>query len=69
MARTAVNGRLPIVAVEQHWNKHEFLEQACVKAGLSANYWSQPNVNIYSFQTQVFHEDTPLGKVSEVVLE
>ena len=60
---------LPIVAVEQHWDKKTFLEQACVKAGLSPNYWSQPNVNVYSFQTQVFHEDTPLGKVSEVMLE
>ena len=60
---------LPIVAVDQHWGKKEFLEQACIKAGLSSEYWSQPNVNVYSFQTQVFREDTPLGNVSEVTLE
>jgi hypothetical protein len=60
---------LPIVAVEQQWDKKQFLEQACVKAGLDPQYWSQPNVNVYSFQTQVFHEETPMGKVSEVMLE
>jgi hypothetical protein len=60
---------LPIVAVEQHWGEQELLEQACVKAGLSTNYWSQPNVNVYRFQTQVFREDSPMGNVSEVVLE
>jgi hypothetical protein len=60
---------LPIVAVEQHWKEQEFLEEACVKAGLGANYWQQPNVNVYRFQTQVFREDSPMGKVSEVVLE
>ena len=60
---------LPIVAVDQHWNAKEFLEQACEKAGIRTNYWQQPNVNVYRFQTQVFREDAPLGKVSEVVLE
>ncbi len=60
---------LPIVAVDQHWDKTQFLEHACEKAGLDTHFWSQPNVNVFSFQTQVFHEETPMGKVSEVTLE
>jgi hypothetical protein len=60
---------LPIVAVEEEWNSQQFLENACIKAGLNTNYWLQPNVNVYRFQTQVFREDTPLGAVSEVPLE
>ena len=57
---------LPIVAVEQKWDKEEFLEQVCVKAGLHTNYWSQPNVKLYRFETQVFKEEKPDGKVVEV---
>jgi hypothetical protein len=60
---------LPIVAVEQHWDEQEFLGQACIKAGLSPNYWHQPNVSVYRFQSQVFREESPSGKVSEVMLE
>jgi uncharacterized protein (TIGR00296 family) len=57
---------LPIVAVEQRWNEEQFLEEVCVKAGLQANYWSQPNVKLLRFETQVFREETPKGKVIEV---
>lgn len=57
---------LPIVAVEQKWDKKQFLEETCVKAGLPPNYWSQPNVKLYKFETQLFREETPRGKVMEV---
>ncbi len=57
---------LPIVAVEQKWNEGQFLEETCIKAGLPANYWSQPNVTMLKFETQLFKEETPGGKVAEV---
>lgn len=60
---------LPIVAVEQNWSKREFLEETCEKAGLERNHWSQPNVKLYKFETQLFREDTPRGKVIEVKLD
>lgn len=59
---------LPIVAVEQKWNIVEFLENVCLKAGLNKNYWSYPNANLYKFETQIFKEQKPDGKVIEVKL-
>ncbi len=60
---------LPIVAVEQHWDAQELLEQACIKAGLGPNHWSQPGITLYRFQSQVFKEEAPKGRVKEVPLE
>ena len=57
---------LPIVAVEQKWDEEQFLNETCIKAGLPANYWSQPNVKLLRFETQLFKEETPGGKVVEV---
>ena len=48
---------LPSVAVEQKWTKKKFLEETCLKAGLHADYWSQPNVKLYRFETQIFREE------------
>jgi len=59
---------LPIVAVEQKWDEKEFLEQVCVKAGIPADSWMQPNVKISKFQSQVFKEEEPSGKVIEIKL-
>lgn len=60
---------LPIVAVEQKWGKKKFLEEVCIKAGLHSNYWTQPNVKLYKFETQIFREETPRGNVIEVKLD
>lgn len=57
---------LPIVAVQEGWGKKKFLEEVCRKAGIHSDYWSQPNVNLYTFQTQVFKEEIPEGKVIEI---
>ncbi len=57
---------LPQVAVEQKWNEKKFLEEVCAKAGIPSNYWMQPSVKIFKFQTQVFREEEPGGKVIEV---
>ncbi|MGI0134957.1 MAG: TIGR00296 family protein, partial [Candidatus Micrarchaeaceae archaeon] len=56
---------LPVVAVEQNWDVEQFLEEVCEKAGLDRDYWSQPKVRLFRFETQVFKEEAPNGKVIE----
>jgi hypothetical protein len=60
---------LPIVPVEQRWDEEDFLSQTCCKAGLPVDMWLSPKVKIYKFQSQVFKEQKPGGKVVEVELE
>lgn len=57
---------LPVVAVQYNMSKKSFLEAVCEKAGIHTDYWAQPNVKLYKFETQVFREETPRGKVIEV---
>ncbi|QLJ52378.1 MAG: putative ACR [Candidatus Fermentimicrarchaeum limneticum] len=59
---------LPIVPVEQNWDEEEFLSQTCYKAGLPLDMWLRPKVRLYRFQSQVFKEEKPKGKVVEVEL-
>jgi uncharacterized protein (TIGR00296 family) len=60
---------LPVVPIEQGWGVDEFLSETCVKAGLPENYWMQQNVQLYKFESQVFREEEPAGKVVELDLE
>ncbi len=57
---------LPSVPVEEKWNTEQFLENTCFKAGINKDYWHYPNVNIYKFQSQIFRESEPNGKVFEI---
>jgi len=45
---------LPQVPVENHWSQRTFLEQTCVKAGLSRDAW-RTGATIYVFEAIVFH--------------
>jgi hypothetical protein len=45
---------LPQVAVEQAWNKEEFLEHTCMKAGISADSWMDESCDVSKFQGQIF---------------
>jgi len=47
---------LPQVAVEHAWDRESFLDQTCVKAGLPAEAWRQPGVEICGFMATVFGE-------------
>jgi len=47
---------LPQVATEQKWNAEHFLEQTCVKAGVSPKTWTNKSCKIYKFQAQIFSE-------------
>lgn len=57
---------LPMVAADQKWGKKKFLEETCKKAGVHLNYWAQPNVKLYKFETQTFREEEPRGRIIEV---
>lgn len=46
---------LPQVAVEYNWNREQFLEQTCVKAGLKPDDWKQ-GAKIFIFSAEVFGE-------------
>lgn len=45
---------LPQVAVENHWDRIEFLEYTCFKAGLPGNAWKTKDANIFIFSADVF---------------
>ncbi len=58
---------LPSVAVENRMDAAQFMEAVCEKAGLNKNYWKQKNVHMKKFETQIFKEESPNGKVIEVI--
>ena len=45
---------LPQVASEHAWDRTEFLEQTCLKAGLPKNSYKDPQAEIYRFSADVF---------------
>jgi AMMECR1 domain-containing protein len=47
---------LPQVATEYGWNRTQFLEQTCQKAGLSRDAYKDADAVIYKFQALVFGE-------------
>ncbi len=50
---------LPQVPVEQGWNKNEFLEGLCMKAGLLSGAWADSRTRLYRFEGKVFSEHIP----------
>lgn len=60
---------LPQVPVEWKWDKETFLSHTCMKAGLMPDAWLDKRTKIYSFQAQVFSEESPNGKIKERELE
>jgi len=45
---------LPKVAVEHGWNREEFLKHACLKAGLHARAWQEPETEVEVFEAEEF---------------
>lgn len=54
---------LPQVPVEWGWDPTTFLEQTCIKAGLTPDRWLDPSCRIFRFQAEIFSEEAPNGKV------
>lgn len=48
---------LPQVPVEQKWDRQKFLEQTCLKAGMSPNCWEEDETDIFRFTADVFSEE------------
>ena len=48
---------LPHVAVEQGWDRQEFLIHICRKAGLPSDAWKMPDADLLVFTALVFGED------------
>ena len=47
---------LPQVATEYGWDRHTFLQQTSVKAGLPPDAWEDPQARIFIFSAKVLHE-------------
>ena len=47
---------LPQVATEYGWNRTEFLQHTCRKAGLPVSAYKSPGTEIYKFQALIFGE-------------
>jgi AmmeMemoRadiSam system protein A len=53
---------LPQVATEHRFNRKQFLEEACRKAGLPGQAWSQDDVQVLAFTCEVFSESRRRSK-------
>lgn len=49
---------LPQVAPEYGWDRDQFLQHTCLKAGLSADAWRN-GATVYAFEAEVFGERSP----------
>jgi AmmeMemoRadiSam system protein B/AmmeMemoRadiSam system protein A len=47
---------LPQVPVEQGWDRLEFLDNTCLKAGLPMGSWKDREAELYVFQAEIFGE-------------
>ena len=54
---------LPQVAVEWNWDREQFLEETCLKAGLPADAW-QHGARIQAFTAQVLKEPSTRARSS-----
>jgi uncharacterized protein (TIGR00296 family) len=57
---------LPQVAVQYEWNAKDFLDNACIKAGLPSNAWLNQDVQISIFQGEIFAEAKPYGNIKKI---
>ena len=48
---------LPQVATEYNWDREEFLQHTCMKAGLPSSAWRDPGTKIECFEAEVFGEE------------
>lgn len=55
---------LPQVAVEHDMEPIKFLESACTKAGLPISAWTEPDVEVWKFQADIWAEMKPNGEIA-----
>jgi len=59
---------LPQVPVEQKWDRQEFLDETCAKAGMRAGCWKDDNTDIFQFTAVVFGDTQPQALTPETPL-
>ncbi len=59
---------LPQVATEWKMNEEEFLNNCCMKAGLSPDSWLVKGTEVRKFQAIIFHETVPNGQIEQKLL-
>jgi len=47
---------LPQVALDEEWDREEFLRAVCRKAGLPEDAWQESDTYLYAFTAEVFGE-------------
>ena len=57
---------LPQVPVEYGWNVRTFLEHLCQKAFLPSDAWKQKETQIFCFESLIFAEKEPKGRVESL---
>ena len=59
---------LPQVATEEKWDRAQFLEETCYKAGLPRNAWKDAATDIFRFTALVFGERRPVEALTPLDL-
>ncbi len=49
---------LPQVALALDWDRREFLEKLCEKAGLDQDAWTAQDLRLYGFEADTWEEDS-----------
>ena len=57
---------LPQVATEYGWDAKTFLDHTCMKAGLEGGCWTSRNIEVMTFEGQIFSEHTITGSQGTV---
>lgn len=60
---------LPQVPIEWNWDVEEYLVQLCGKAGLRPDCWCMEDTKIYRFESEIFKELSPEGKIVRETLK
>ncbi|MBD3226604.1 MAG: TIGR00296 family protein [Candidatus Lokiarchaeota archaeon] len=60
---------LPQVPVEWNWDKKEYLNHTCMKAGLPPDSWKLKDIEIQKFQGEIFKEAEPYGEIVRKKIE
>ncbi|MDE3056911.1 MAG: AmmeMemoRadiSam system protein A [Bacteroidota bacterium] len=47
---------LPQVAEKYHWDRIQFLEETCVKAGVPRDTWKKPAAHVFIFSAEIIEE-------------
>jgi uncharacterized protein (TIGR00296 family) len=54
---------LPQVPLKYKWDEKDFLNQTCMKAGLTPDCWLMKSTKIYKFQCIIISEESPKGLI------